>query len=139
MHQSNPSVPIRHGPTPGLLTIFENMQQIPGDGDKKHVKMPRSRAKSVANPRGQLDCSAKKSRLSNYLKIKRILSSTFNFERMPSPIYFLNLRHGSNYALCTAFLNNNLTVFYFIKCSETDIVLFYIIIELSVIVKLPNP
>ena len=46
MYQSNPSVPIPHGPTPGLLTIFENMRQIPGGGDKKHVKMPRSGAKN---------------------------------------------------------------------------------------------
>jgi hypothetical protein len=63
-----------------LLTIFENMRQIPRGGDKKHVKMPRIGAnKSVANPppRGQLDCLAKNSRLSNYLKIKRILSSAF--------------------------------------------------------------
>ena len=36
---------------PGLSTIFENMRQIPGGGDKNHVKMPRSGAKkSVENP-----------------------------------------------------------------------------------------
>jgi hypothetical protein len=55
------------------------MRQIPGGGDKKREIAPQQGKKSVANPppRGQLDCLAKKSRLSNYLKIKRILSSMF--------------------------------------------------------------
>jgi hypothetical protein len=47
MYQSNPSVPIPPpGKTPGLLTIFENMQQIPGGGNIKHVKMPGSGEKN---------------------------------------------------------------------------------------------
>jgi hypothetical protein len=55
------------------------MQQIPGGGDKKRKIAPQQGKKSVANPppRGQLDCLAKKSRLSNYLKIRRIHSSMF--------------------------------------------------------------
>jgi hypothetical protein len=40
---AHPTLP---GQTPWLLTIFENMRQIPGGGDKKYVKMPRSAAKN---------------------------------------------------------------------------------------------
>ena len=78
------------GPTPRLLTIFENMRQFPGGGHKKREISPQQGKKSVANPPpcGQLDCLAKKSRLSNYLKIKRIHSSREYFSReFPLLIY----------------------------------------------------
>ena len=86
-HTSPPPPP---GPTPRLLTIFENMRQFPGGGHKKREISLQQGKKSVANPPpcGQLDCLAKKSRLSNYLKIKRIHSSREYFSReFPLLIY----------------------------------------------------